>query len=322
MDGDGGRRQENDMIWQWIVILAGAVLIAAAASAGMWIYMRRKYVRFTEEVCRSIDDILERKDPEEMDTEGESLASRTAMRLKRLHEITAASARESERQKEEVQSVVSDISHQLKTPIANVVMYCDTAMNPQLTDEEKERCMHILKGQVSRLDFLVQTLIRMSRLEHNIIRLHPQKTSLKRLMEEAAEVIRAKAAEKELAVEVCCPDELVLLCDEKWTIEALTNVLDNAVKYSPRGGRIRLCSERMEIYTKICVTDNGMGILPEHINDVCRRFYREERAAKTEGLGIGLYLTREILDREKGYLKIASEENAGTTVSLYLLNFR
>ena len=114
----------------------------------------------------------------------------------------------------------------------------------------------------------------------------------------------------------------MLWCDEKWTLEALTNVLDNAVKYSPKGRRVQVCSECLEIYTKISISDSGIGILPEHINDVCRRFYREERAAKTEGLGIGLYLTREILDREKGYLKIFSEKNQGTTVALYLLNAR
>lgn len=310
------------MTGQWIIIPAAALLLAGAVSAGIWFYLRGKYIRFTEEVCRSIDNILAGKDPQSMETEEESLASKTAMRLKRLREITAASARESERQKQEVQSVVSDISHQLKTPIANVVMYCDTAMNPQLSEEEKTHCMEVLKGQVERLDFLVQALIRMARLEQNMLRLQPQPTSLRELVNHAADIIRAKAAEKEIEVETSCPEDAMLWCDEKWTLEALTNVLDNAVKYSPKGKRVQVCSECLEIYTKISISDSGIGILPEHINDVCRRFYREERAAKTEGLGIGLYLTREILDREKGYLKIFSEKNQGTTVALYLLNAR
>lgn len=308
------------MTWQWMIVPAVSLLLAGTISAGIWFHMRGKYIRFTEKVCRSIDNILEGKDPESMETEEESLASKTAMRLKRLREITAASARENERQKQEVQSVVSDISHQLKTPIANVVMYCDTAMNPQLSEEERAHCMEVLKGQVRRLDFLVQTLIRLARLEQNMIRLQPQQTSLRELVNAAEDIIRAKAAEKEIQVEMSCPEDTKLWCDEKWTLEALTNILDNAVKYSPKGSRIRVCSKQLEIYTKISVSDSGMGILPEHINDVCRRFYREERAAKTEGLGIGLYLTREILDREKGYLKILSKENQGTTVSLYLLN--
>lgn len=308
------------MTGQWVSGAAAVVLLTAAVSAGIWIYMRGKYIRFTEKVCGSIDDILKGRDLEEMDTENESLDSRATMRLKRLREITAASARESERQKQEIQSVVSDISHQLKTPITNVVMYCDTAMNPRLTEEERIRCMGVLKGQVERLDFLVQALIRMARLEQNMLRLQPRKTSLRGLTGDAAEIIRAKAGEKDITLEIFCPEDADLWCDEKWTLEALTNVLDNAVKYSPEGSRIRMYCERLEIYTKISVSDRGIGILPEHINDVCRRFYREERAAKTEGLGIGLYLTREILDKEKGYLKISSKENEGTTVSLYLLN--
>lgn len=113
---------------------------------------------------------------------------------------------------------------------------------------------------------------------------------------------------------------MILLCDEKWTAEALFNVLDNAVKYSPSGSRVTVHPERLEIYTKIEIRDEGTGISPEHAADVCKRFFREKKAAKTEGVGIGLYLTREILEKENGYLKISPGEKRGTTVSVYLLN--
>lgn len=307
------------MMYRVMLILAFVLLLAAAA-AGIWLYMRRKYIAYTEAVCGSIDDLLAGKGTAGFRLDEDTLLSKTQMKLKYLNDITAAAARESERQKLEVQGVVSDISHQLKTPIANVVMYCDTAMNPALSGEERRRCMEVLKGQVAKLDFLVQSMIRMSRLEQNMITLRPEPTDLRQLMEDAAESVAVSAEKKHICMEVDCPEEAVLSCDEKWTLEALFNILDNAVKYSPEGSRIRICSERMEIYTKITVEDEGIGISPEHINDVCRRFFREEKAAKTEGLGIGLYLTREILSRETGYLKIRSKEGNGTAVSVYLLN--
>ena len=303
-----------------VLMIVALVILLALAAAGIWLYMRRKYILYTEEVCRSIDELLAGEGTKSFQLDEDTLLSKTQMKLKRLYEITAAAARESEQQKLEVQGIVSDISHQLKTPVANVVMYCDTAMNPALSDEDRKRCMKILKGQVGKLEFLVQAMIRMSRLEQNMIGLHPESVSVRQLMENAAETIAVPAEKKGINVEVICSEDAEICCDEKWTLEALFNVLDNAVKYSPEGSLVRLRSERMEIYTKIQVEDEGMGISPEHVNDVCRRFYREEKAARTEGLGIGLYLTRDILNREKGYLKIHSEEGRGTTVSVYLLN--
>ena len=306
---------------EWIVALLAAALLTGSAAAGIGIYMRRKYIAFTDQVCRSIDEILSGNGTGRFDVDDETLLSKLQMKLKRLEEITAAVARENEKQKLEVQGVVADISHQLKTPVANVVMYCDTAMNPALSDEERERCMKILKGQVDKLEFLIQSLIRMSRLEQNIIRLNPERTSLRGMLDEATESIAGKASAKGMEIKLVCPRECFVYCDLRWTLEAVLNVLDNAVKYSDEGGEISIEAQPFEIYTRIQITDNGIGISSEHVTDVCRRFFREGRGNRTEGLGIGLYLTREILEKEQGYMKIRSEIDEGTEVSLYLLNF-
>lgn len=306
---------------EWIIALAVAAIGIGLAAAGIWSYMRRRYIAYTEEVCGSIDRILAGEKLEEQSCDEDTLFSKVQMKLERLHEITAVSAQESEERKLEVQGIVSDISHQLKTPIANVVMYCDTAVNPELTEEDRAKCMEILRGQVGKLDFLVQSLMRMSRMEQNMITIRPEKVSLARLMEDAAQSVAAQAGKKGIIVKTECPEEVYLYCDERWTLEAIFNVLDNAVKYSPDGGTVVIRSRRMEIYTAVVVEDEGFGISPEHINDVCKRFFREERVKRTEGLGIGLYLTREILEKESGYLRIRSQVNRGTEVSLFLLNY-
>ena len=303
--------------WGITAIALGSVLLITGA---IWLYMRRQYILFTEAVCSSIDKILEGDAENTFQTESDELLSKIQMQLVRLQEITAFHAQESERQKQKVQGIVSDISHQLKTPIANVVMYCDTAVNPKLSERERDMCLGVLKNQVGKLDFLVQALIQMSRLKQNILHLHTDAVPLMQLLEDAKESIGANAKKKKIKVEINCPEDTELLCDEKWTLEALFNVLDNAVKYSDAGSTIRIRSERMEMYTKIQIEDEGTGIAPEHINDVCKRFYREERAAHVEGLGIGLYLTREIIEKESGYLKIQSKEGKGTQVTVYLQN--
>lgn len=303
-----------------LLTAAACLLLIVITGVGIWLFMRKRFVSYTEAVCRSIDGILAGRGVELFDVDEDTLLSKVQMKLKRLEEITAALAADSERGKQEVQGILSDLSHQLKTPVSNVMMYCDTAMNPALSEAERARCMEILKGQVEKLDFLVQAMIRMARLEQNMIVLHPDRVRSSELLRRAEEDIRAEAEAKDITVEVECGKDSFLYCDEKWTAEALLNILDNSVKYSPAGSRITICSERLESYTKIQITDEGMGILPEHAADVCKRFFREERAAKVEGLGIGLYLTREILEKESGYLKIHSVREQGTTVSVYLPN--
>lgn len=307
----------------WIVltaICAAAVLCTVCICAGIWVHMRRKYVAFSDEICHSIDMILKGKGTSDFELDEETLLSKIQIRLKRLSEITEAAARESEDQKKQVQSIVSDISHQLKTPIANITMYCDTALRPEISEDMQKQCIKTMEKQVKRLDDLIRSLVQMSRLENHIIELHTEENNLKNTLLEVTESARLKAQKKKISVELKCPRELTLRYDEKWTAEAIFNLVDNSVKYTKDGGKVLIFVEPMEMYTRITVQDNGVGIAPEHINDVCKRFFREEKASHMEGVGIGLYLTREIIMRQGGYLKIQSEEGKGTKVQVYLLN--
>lgn len=306
-------------------LVFGAVIVAVFLCTvciwgGMWIYMRRKYVAFTEDICQCIDQILQGQGTEGFIIDDETLLSKIQLRLKWLSDITEAAAEESEEQKKQVQSIVSDISHQLKTPIANITMYCDTAMRPEISGETRQECLKVLEKQVKRLDSLIQSLLQMSRLENNIISLLPEKNNVRDMLYEVIESIRVAAEKKNLALQLECPEKLNLYYDEKWTSEAIFNIVDNSIKYTQDGGKIRIAVEKLDIYTKIVIQDSGIGISPEHINDVCKRFFREEKIRGAEGVGIGLYLTREIITKQNGYLKINSQEGKGTQVSVYLLN--
>lgn len=303
-------------------VCAAAVLGTALVWVAMWFHIRRKYVAFAAQVCDSIDMILKGKGTSDFELEEETLLSKIQMRLKRLSEITEAAARESEDQKKQVQSIVSDISHQLKTPIANITMYCDTALRPGLSEEMHRQCLETMEKQVKRLDSLIQSLVQMSRLENNIIELHVEENNIKNTLFEIIESARLKAVKKNIRIELHCPEEVILRYDEKWTAEAIFNLVDNSVKYTKDGGKVQIYVEPMEMYTRITVKDDGVGIAPEHINDVCKRFFREEKANHVEGVGIGLYLTREIIMKQGGYLKIQSEEGKGTQVHVFLLNHR
>lgn len=306
----------------WLTVAVASAFCVLVIWGCMRLYMRKQYVTFTEEICASIDCILKGESLDDFSLDDETLLSKVQMRLKRLSDITEAAARESEEQKRQVQSIVSDIAHQLKTPIANITMYCDTAVRGELPEETRKECLSVLGKQVKKLDSLIQSLLQMSRLENHIIMLHPERNQLINTLYEVVESIRLRVRNKKQDIRLDCPEDIILSYDEKWTAEAIFNIVDNSVKYSAEGGKIRIYAEPLEMFTKITVEDNGMGIAPGHINDVCKRFYREEKAARTEGVGIGLFLTREIITRQNGFLKIQSTEGEGTKVAVYLPNLR
>lgn len=303
---------------------AAVVILVAGMSAAVvisFLVFRRKYRKLTGYIGDTLDDMISGKEPSR-NTDLETLSSKLAMKVEKLGEVTRLSGEQNLRQKQEIQGMVSDISHQLKTPIANIMMYSDTvSMSPDLGEEDR-RLLSVMENQVNKLDFLVRSLVKMSRLESNLITLKKENTPLFQTISGAVSSVLPKAEKKKIQLEVHCPEALRLFYDPKWTEEAIFNVLDNAVKYTPDGGKIVLDVDHRQMYTRIRIRDTGTGIDPEHINDIFKRFYREEAVRKEEGVGIGLYLTREILMKQSGYIMAESRKGEGSTFSLFLSNER
>lgn len=303
-----------------ISIAAIVIVISIIVVVITLIKMNRNYSRFTEEVCSYVDYLIMDKSFGESPLEEETLNSKIEMKLKRLADVTRFSEKKNQQQKDEIQKMVSDISHQLKMPIANITMYNDTILNHDLPRDKEREFLKIMQKQVENLEFLVESLIKMSRLESNLIVLKKEQDNLYECVVEAVSNISLKADKKHIEISLKCDELYILPCDKKWTTEAIFNVLDNAVKYTPQSGTISIVVERLEIFTKLSIIDNGIGIAEEHINDIFKRFYREGKVHKEEGVGIGLYLTREIITKQGGYVKVKSKEGVGTQFSLYLPN--
>lgn len=167
-------------------------------------------------------------------------------------------------------------------------------------------CQDLMSAQVNKLDFLMQSLIKMSRLETGTFSIHMEESRLSDTIAQAVSAVWAKAEVKELQLDVDCDSSIRVRHDSKWTSEALGNILDNSVKYTPSGGSIHIQVRPWQFYTRIDITDTGIGISEEHYNDVFRRFYRAEEAASEEGVGLGLYLARGIITRQHGYISVKS----------------
>lgn len=212
--------------------------------------------------------------------------------------------------------LISDISHQTKTPIANILLYASLLAEGELSPEQAAQAA-TLSRQAEKLSFLIQALVKASRLETGIITTAPEPQPVGPLLEGALAQARPQAEAKglTLAAEPC---GAAARFDRKWTAEALFNVVDNAVKYTPAGGRVTLSAVPLGQFCRVDVSDTGIGIPEEEQGRIFGRFYRGGAVRAEEGVGIGLYLVREILRRQGGYVKVASRPGQGTTFSLYL----
>ena len=222
--------------------------------------------------------------------------------------------------KQTIQELVSDISHQVKTPTANIRMITDILSEHELSREKQSEFLDLMTVQTSKLDFLMQSLIKMSRLETGTFVLHPEDTRLNDTIARAMSTVLAKAEKKHIRLSADCDSRLTVKHDPKWTAEAIGNILDNAVKYTPEGGTICVSVRPWQFYTRIDISDTGIGIEEKNYNAVFQRFYRAEEAAAKEGVGLGLYLARGIITRQNGYITVKSKKGEGSTFSVFLLS--
>ena len=250
--------------------------------------------------------------------EEENLFYKINHRLVRLYEVMRENRECVAKERADLQELISDISHQVKTPIANLQMVNATLLEQPVTEEKRQEFLQASSGQLEKLDFLMQAMIKTSRLETGVISLDRKVQPIYDTLAAALGGILLNAEKKTIQVSVDCPADILLAHDKKWTSEALFNILDNAVKYTPAGGAIRVSVQSWELYVKIDIADSGKGIAESRQGMIFKRFYREEEVHDVEGIGIGLYLARKIITMQGGYIKVTSAVGRGSTFSVFL----
>lgn len=280
---------------------------------------RRELSDFANDICETVDAVMDGREPENYQPYEDSQVSKVQGKLLQYYDRMQEGQRQSLQDKQTIQELVSDISHQVKTPIANIQMFTNILRQHQLSEEKRTEFLDTMSAQIRKLDFLMQSLIKMSRLETGTFSLHMEEGSLYQTIAQAVNGIWARADQKNIQIDVDCDSGITVKHDTKWTAEALGNILDNAVKYTPENGSIFVSVQPWHFYTRIDITDTGIGIAAEHYNDVFQRFYRAQEVAAEEGVGLGLYLARGIITRQKGYISVKSMPGKGTTFSVFLL---
>lgn len=280
------------------------------------LYERRKTKSIMETLNRILDKTIAGDFKETV--YDETSLSQIESKLWRFLASSELAQKRVEKEQNRIKSLISDISHQTKTPIANILMYTGLLAEQQDLPEQTKNISGQIGPQAEKLNFLIQSLIKVSRLESGLIAVTPAANRVSELIADAVFECAPKAKAKGIACTVGEISDTVALFDAKWTAEALCNILDNAVKYTPPGGQITIRSTCYEMFVRIDIADSGMGIAEADYSKLFERFWRSSAAANEEGVGIGLYLSREIIAKQGGYIKVSSVPGKGSVFSVFL----
>lgn len=286
----------------------------------LFIYIVRiNIIKFSNDIIDNIHAFISDKEII-LETNDDTLLSKIQNKFKYMIEIMENKNSRYLEEKDNIKSLIANISHQIKTPIANISMYNETLINRELDRDKQITFLKNMQHQVNKLEWLVKSLIKMSRLENGIIALNIQRYRISDTIANALSSVYLKAEEKNISIDVDIDEKLELYHDKKWTSEAIFNIVENAVKYTKDNGHINIKLYKMELFTKISIVDNGIGIDEGEINHIFKRFYRSCDVINTEGVGVGLYLAREIINKQSGYIKVESKKDVGTTFYVYMKN--
>ena len=295
-----------------MTIIAIITVIIIAASIVFW--YRHRTRRIMENLNRMLDIAMKGDFTEEYFDE--SMLSFVETKLAHYLTASATSAKNVQAEKDKIKTLIADISHQTKTPIANILLYTQL-LREQPLPEESQPCVDSLESQSRKLQILIDALVKTSRLESGIIALRTSAGNLASVIQSAISQLAPQAEEKGISI-VAESKDADAVFDPKWTEEAIFNLLDNAVKYTPSGGEVRISVTSYELFSAVHISDTGPGIPEEEQPKVFQRFYRGMEHQNEEGVGIGLYLVRQIAEGQGGYVKVISEKGMGSTFSLYL----
>lgn len=270
-----------------------------------------------EELSEALESLINGNDPGIEGLNDDTLPSKVKNQIQRLGDKMRGQEQALQKEREEIRGLIADTAHQLRTPLANMESYLTLLQNGEGNEEDREFCMQAILESEEKIRFLTEGFIRMARLENGIIQIRKEQGKLQETILTGILQVRAAAEEKSITVRLEMDEELEVSHDPRWLGEAVYNLLDNSVKYSPEYSEIVVTAEKNEMFVRIEVRDQGIGIDEGEESLVFRRFYRGNRASGSQGFGLGLYLAREIVMRHGGFMKLKRLE-PGLSAGIWL----
>lgn len=308
-------------IWRALAwwLLLGWILLSLALSALCFGRISRLVNQTMEQVDETIAALLDGRQAAYFDPNADTLLGKFQTQIMALYQMLAATRQREQELRQQMESATSDLVHQLNTPITNITLYGEFLLGEELTEQQRRHFTEAIVSQAEKLGFLGEGLAKVSRLENDVIHLKPVPGPLLAPVLAAIDQVQAKAKTCGNTIILAGDQSLIARHDRKWTEEALYNLLDNAVKYSDDGTPITVTMTSYDIFVRIDVQNFGLTLKQEDYAKVFQRFYRASEAANLDGVGLGLYLAREIIRGQGGYIKASQTPDGQTRFSVFLL---
>lgn len=298
------------------IIFTAAITVLITA---LVILIRQYMLNVISRLSEVIASLVDMRETEVFSVLNDDMLSKLQSQVLKLSGILKSQNLRLQREKNEIKSLISDVSHQLKNPLANLKIYVSFLTEEDIDPVTRQEYLKNIDNQLDKLSWLMESMIKMSRLESGIIQLNREMVSLNDTVLTSIKQVFQKASKKNIQIEFNPREkDISLSIDKRWTAEAITNILDNSVKYMQEYGLIQIQLKKYELFARIDIEDNGTGFEEEEINDIFKRFYRGKNSKGVDGVGIGLYLTREIITMQDGYIKSKSAPGKGSIFSVFL----
>lgn len=322
----------NGIVIGILVCLEGLLIfrkewLAAILVSVLAVISYRKEKKEKEEIFAELVDIsemleilLQKKTFSYTVTGKDTLFEKIVTQIQRLYEISSGNQKILEKERDDTKQLLAEISHQLRTPLANMETYLALLEENEISNEEKRGYVKSIESAEEKIKFLVEKFMLAARMENRIIQIHKYNVNLKETVAEAVFQVYKKAEKKRIYIEVEEKTDRENKCvphDKNWICESIYNLLDNSIKYSPEGSKITVSIKDNEMFTEISVEDEGIGIDPEDSNKIFQLYYRGENATKQDGFGMGLFITREIVKKHEGFIRVKQKET-GLIMSIFL----
>lgn len=280
-----------------MAILIGILVILIGILLYKYIVLRSEMSELSDYIDKALDGNLEITEFDEKEL--------SKIKSKLIKFLYASQVKEAKinTEKSKTKDLIADISHQTKTPITNLSLYISL-----LEEDPKDEYLEIIKYELNKLEFLIQNLVKSSRLESDIISLQKHQANLKDIVEDALREFKVILSEKDISINLK-DEDLIFNLDERWLKEAIHNLIDNAIKYSPNGSTINISVYKSYLNYNLDIENECKDLAEETLPKIFERFYRGANSVSKDGLGLGLFIAREIIEKHGGNIRVSLDEN-------------
>lgn len=300
--------------WRTACMILGICVSALFLVTALFRHRREKYL---EEMTMTLMHLQDGMEVPELKRCREGKLAILESEIYKLVALISRQSSNANQEKEYLAGMLSDISHQIKTPLSSITIMTDLLRSGEMDEEKREEFTDKIDSQVRRITWLIRNLLTLSQLDANMLKLKKEEVSVQKLLWDACQPFEIMAELKETELTLSVPEEMKVMCDGHWTREAVSNIIKNCLEHTPSGGRVLVCAEQNNFSTTITVKDNGEGIPGEQLPHIFERFYKGAGASK-DSVGIGLAMSKQIILRQNGNISVESEAGKGTRFRIKL----